>query len=135
MSAPPPLNILRTCVQKKVWKGSFERLCFFSVDMKVYPELSKIPWVQAVVEEGDCLYLPYQWIHSVSHCEPAGSCCRLLYHVVGYCIMLTGCVELCYRTLVNVAVFLSCLLCLCHATVLQSVVCVMLCYRKQSCFK
>ena len=34
--------------------------------MTVYPELSRIPWLRAVVEEGDCLYLPYLWMHTVS---------------------------------------------------------------------
>ena len=40
--------------------------CCCRVDMRVYPELSKIPWTKAVVHEGDCLYLPYSWIHNVS---------------------------------------------------------------------
>ena len=44
---------------------SFASLSFppCRVDMTRYPELSKIPWYQAVLNAGDCLYLPYQWIH------------------------------------------------------------------------
>lgn len=34
--------------------------------MTLYPELSKIPWLYAEVLEGDCLYLPYEWLHNVS---------------------------------------------------------------------
>ena len=30
-----------------------------------YPNISSIPWYKAVVNEGDCLYLPYLWIHHV----------------------------------------------------------------------
>ena len=30
-----------------------------------YPNVSTIPWYKAVVNQGDCLYLPYHWIHHV----------------------------------------------------------------------
>ena len=29
------------------------------------PGLAKVPWYKAVIESGDCLYLPYEWIHQV----------------------------------------------------------------------
>jgi lysine-specific demethylase 8 len=35
------------------------------VDMLAHPELVSVPWHQAVVRTGDCLYLPHQWIHHV----------------------------------------------------------------------
>ena len=38
-----------------------------SVDMTMYPGLAAVPWYKVVVEPGDCLYLPYGWIHQVSH--------------------------------------------------------------------
>ena len=34
--------------------------------MTVYPNLAKVPWYKVTVNEGDCLYLPYQWLHHVS---------------------------------------------------------------------
>ena len=37
----------------------------YSVDMIKYPNVSTIPWYKAVVNQGDCLYLPYHWIHHV----------------------------------------------------------------------
>ena len=45
-----------------------DHLCFpcFRVDMTVYPNLAKVPWYKVTVNEGDCLYLPYQWLHNVS---------------------------------------------------------------------
>ena len=33
--------------------------------MTAYPNLTSVPWYKVVVEEGDCLYLPYNWIHHV----------------------------------------------------------------------
>ena len=33
--------------------------------MTAYPNLTSVPWYKVVVEEGDCLYLPYSWIHHV----------------------------------------------------------------------
>ena len=35
------------------------------VDMNKYPNLAKVPWYQAILEEGDCLYVPYLWLHHV----------------------------------------------------------------------
>ena len=35
------------------------------VDLERYPNVSNVPWYRAVVEEGDCLYLPFHWIHQV----------------------------------------------------------------------
>ncbi len=40
-------------------------VCVERVNMTKYPELSRIPWYLAEVNEGDCLYLPYLWIHNV----------------------------------------------------------------------
>ena len=36
-----------------------------SVDMNKYSGLATVPWYEAVIEQGDCLYLPYEWIHQV----------------------------------------------------------------------
>ncbi len=36
-----------------------------SVDMNKYSGLATVPWYEAVIEQGDCLYLPYGWIHQV----------------------------------------------------------------------
>ena len=33
--------------------------------MAVYRNLSRIPWYNATLNEGDCLFLPYPWIHHV----------------------------------------------------------------------
>ena len=37
----------------------------YRVDMNKYPNLAKVPWYQAILEEGDCLYVPYLWLHHV----------------------------------------------------------------------
>lgn len=34
--------------------------------MTAYPNLATVPWHLAVVNAGDCLYLPYMWLHNVS---------------------------------------------------------------------
>ena len=36
-----------------------------AVDMAKYGGLSKVPWYNVSVEAGDCLYLPYKWLHQV----------------------------------------------------------------------
>lgn len=35
------------------------------VDLERYPNVSNVPWYRAVVDEGDCLYLPFHWMHQV----------------------------------------------------------------------
>ena len=35
------------------------------VDMTAYPGLTDLPWHLATVEAGDCLYVPFKWIHHV----------------------------------------------------------------------
>jgi lysine-specific demethylase 8 len=35
------------------------------VDLEKYPGLVGVPWYEAVVYKGDCLYLPYLWLHQV----------------------------------------------------------------------
>ena len=37
--------------------------------MLAYPGMASVPWHSAVVRAGDCLYLPYEWIHHVSKKE------------------------------------------------------------------
>ena len=39
---------------------------YYSVNMTQYPNLPEIPWYKATVNAGDCLYLPYKWLHHVS---------------------------------------------------------------------
>eukprot|EP00794_Sanderia_malayensis_P000548 gene548-1205_t len=36
------------------------------VDYTKYPGLSKVDFVEANMEQGDCLYIPYQWFHQVN---------------------------------------------------------------------
>lgn len=35
------------------------------VDLQRYPNVANVPWYKAVVDEGDCLYVPFHWIHQV----------------------------------------------------------------------
>lgn len=48
------------------WTWHYFVVVVVRVDMTVYPELSRVPWFRAMVQEGDCLYLPYLWLHNVS---------------------------------------------------------------------
>jgi len=36
------------------------------VDFGKYPGLAKVDYYEAVMEEGDCLYIPFQWFHQVT---------------------------------------------------------------------
>ena len=36
------------------------------VNMTAYPGMADVPWYRSVLQPGDCLYLPYHWIHHVS---------------------------------------------------------------------
>ena len=36
------------------------------VNMTTYPGLVDVPWYKTVLQQGDCLYLPYKWVHQVS---------------------------------------------------------------------
>ncbi len=46
-------------------KKGFYDIDVDSVNMTTYPNLAKIPWHLAVLSPGDCLYLPFMWIHHV----------------------------------------------------------------------
>ena len=35
--------------------------------MNKYPGLAEVPWYEVIIEAGDCLYLPFKWIHHVSY--------------------------------------------------------------------
>ena len=35
------------------------------VNMTAYPRMAGVPWYKTVLQQGDCLYLPYLWIHHV----------------------------------------------------------------------
>ena len=40
------------------------------VDMTLYPRMMEVPWYYVRVEPGDCLYIPFNWIHHVSVIKP-----------------------------------------------------------------
>ena len=40
-------------------------MCVCRVDLDEFPSLRKIPWFEATVEKGDCIYIPYLWLHQV----------------------------------------------------------------------
>ena len=42
------------------------------VNMTAYPGLVDVPWYKTVLQEGDCLYIPYKWVHHVSRCSLHG---------------------------------------------------------------
>ena len=37
------------------------------VNMTAYPGMADVPWYKTVLQEGDCLYIAYKWVHHVSH--------------------------------------------------------------------
>ena len=54
------------------WEGQgYYNLDVDVVNMTAYPNMVDVPWYKAVLNPGDCLYLPYNWIHHVSSvCVP-----------------------------------------------------------------
>ena len=49
------------------WEGQgYYNLDVEEVNMTAYPNMVDVPWYKAVLNPGDCLYLPYNWIHHVS---------------------------------------------------------------------
>jgi lysine-specific demethylase 8 len=36
-----------------------------AVNMTAYPKMVDVPWYKAVLSPGDCMYIPYHWIHHV----------------------------------------------------------------------
>ena len=50
--------------------------------MNRYPGLAKVPWYKAVIEPGDCLYLPYEWIHQVRDISNTTSW-AVIFHLCG----------------------------------------------------
>ena len=37
----------------------------FQVDLLQYPQVARIPWEHATVSAGDCVFVPYQYLHQV----------------------------------------------------------------------
>ncbi|EDO37253.1 predicted protein [Nematostella vectensis] len=50
--------------------GSFSNVDVERVDMQKYPGLGKVPWMNASMEEGDCMYIPWRWVHQVQSFGP-----------------------------------------------------------------
>ena len=36
------------------------------VNMTAYPGMAEVPWYKTVLQQGDCFYLPFKWVHQVS---------------------------------------------------------------------
>ncbi|KAI8507973.1 hypothetical protein Bbelb_142130 [Branchiostoma belcheri] len=47
-------------------EGSFSGVDVEKVDLYKYPGLKDVPWYNATMEAGDCLFIPYKWFHHVS---------------------------------------------------------------------
>ena len=48
------------------WEGQgYYNLDVDVVNMTAYPNMVDVPWYKAVLNPGDCLYIPYHWIHHV----------------------------------------------------------------------
>ena len=50
-----------------------------AVNMTAYPKMVDVPWYKAVLSPGDCMFLPFNWIHHVSCLQSCIVC------VVGPC--------------------------------------------------
>ncbi|ESO82239.1 hypothetical protein LOTGIDRAFT_96029, partial [Lottia gigantea] len=46
-------------------EGGYSSVDVDSVDMRKYPGLAKVEYIHAHIDAGDCLYIPYGWIHQV----------------------------------------------------------------------
>ncbi|XP_065829101.1 tRNA wybutosine-synthesizing protein 5-like [Oscarella lobularis] len=47
------------------YKKGYYEMDVDKVDLDEFPSLRKIPWFEATVEKGDCIYIPYLWLHQV----------------------------------------------------------------------
>ncbi|XP_061166531.1 bifunctional peptidase and arginyl-hydroxylase JMJD5-like [Saccostrea echinata] len=57
----------RHIVMEKGWnsKGGFSEVDVESVDMIKFPQLQNIPYNRITINKGDCLFIPYKWLHYV----------------------------------------------------------------------
>ncbi|XP_021377379.1 tRNA wybutosine-synthesizing protein 5-like isoform X2 [Mizuhopecten yessoensis] len=46
-------------------EGSYSAVDVDSVDYTAYPGLAEVEYIHVSMEAGDCLYIPYRWIHQV----------------------------------------------------------------------
>ena len=51
------------------------------VNMTAYPGLVDVPWYLATVNAGDCLFLPYGWIHHVHQYLCNAGCCMAIVSI------------------------------------------------------
>ena len=50
------------------WEGQgYYNLDVEAVNMTAYPKMVDVPWYKAVLSPGDCMYIPFQWIHHVCY--------------------------------------------------------------------
>ncbi|KAK2159673.1 hypothetical protein LSH36_148g02021 [Paralvinella palmiformis] len=54
-------------VEAEHWhqEGTYSDVDVAAVDLNKFPSLGQAPWWKAVVEAGDCIFIPYRWYHSV----------------------------------------------------------------------
>ncbi|XP_062602952.1 bifunctional peptidase and arginyl-hydroxylase JMJD5-like [Saccostrea cucullata] len=57
----------RHLVMEHGWnnKGAFSNVDVESVDMFKFPQLQNIPYNRITINKGDCLFIPYKWLHYV----------------------------------------------------------------------
>ncbi|XP_062621138.1 uncharacterized protein LOC134282757, partial [Saccostrea cucullata] len=57
----------RHLVMEHGWnsKGEFSAVDVESVDMFKFPQLQIIPYTRITINKGDCLFIPYKWLHYV----------------------------------------------------------------------
>ena len=61
------------------------------VNMTSHPGMMEVPWYYVKVEPGDCLYLPFEWIHHVSSNFSFHVCVNVVLGVITWSQLWSQC--------------------------------------------
>ncbi|CAM1311269.1 Uncharacterised protein at_DN0820 [Pycnogonum litorale] len=64
--------------------GSHSGLDIEKVDMIQYPEYRDVPWYNVTMETGDCLFIPYHWLHNVKSSNTRNMAVNLWFDHIPY---------------------------------------------------
>ncbi|KAI0242746.1 Lysine-specific demethylase JMJ30 [Lamellibrachia satsuma] len=59
--------------------GTYSRVDVTKVDLHQFPSLGRVPWWNAEMDKGDCLYIPPRWYHAVKSSGPRNLAANLWF--------------------------------------------------------